>query len=265
MRGMLLPSVCHAARPCRAPFAAGAPKWRCTHSRCSARPARRRGAPPTAILQGLASTINTIMDGRPQKANKVVKRLFELLEAANLGAPVPGNVGVGTRSRQAVRCAQRTVPQCQRPLQLMLSGTRVSWAGPLVTQSPSLPSRASLLRGRRRTPLPRVSRTARSPGRARARSGVANTPEQRTAVLACVDELAALGAGEAYTREPTLCGNWQLAYTTEKVAPRACRECQYWRLPQAGQRWGGRQQCVRRVCLRGVTACRRSWPADQGQ
>jgi len=48
---------------------------------------------------------------------------------------------------------------------------------------------------------------------------VANTPEQKAAVLACVDELAALGAGEEYTREPTLCGNWQLAYTTEKVPP----------------------------------------------
>jgi len=110
MRGAVLPSACHAARPCRAPFAAGAPQWRCTHSRCSARPARRGGAPPTAILQGLASTINTIMDGRPQKANKVVKRLFELLEAANLGALVPTAAITGTGSRTASRFALRTVP-----------------------------------------------------------------------------------------------------------------------------------------------------------
>ncbi len=110
MRGAVLPSACHAARPSRAPFAAGAPQWRCTNRRCSARPARRRGAPPTAILQGLASTINTIMDGRPQKANKVVKRLFELLEAANLGALVPAAAIIGTGSRQAVRFALRTVP-----------------------------------------------------------------------------------------------------------------------------------------------------------
>jgi len=62
-------------------------------------------------------------------------------------------------------------------------------------------------------------RTTHRPGWTRARAGVANTPEQKAAVLACVDELAALGAGEEYTREPTLCGNWQLAYTTEKVPP----------------------------------------------
>ncbi len=114
MRGMVLPSVGSAARPCRAPFVAGALQWRCTDSRPSARPARRRGSPPTAILQGLASTINTIMDGRPQKANKVVKRLFELLEAANLGAPGPANVLRGTsspdRGHQAVRFAQHAVP-----------------------------------------------------------------------------------------------------------------------------------------------------------
>ena len=50
------------------------------------------------------------MDGRPQKANKVVKRLFELLEAANLGALVPAAAITGTGSRTASRFALRTVP-----------------------------------------------------------------------------------------------------------------------------------------------------------
>lgn len=63
------------------------------------------------------------------------------------------------------------------------------------------------------------SNRARLPVQHRSRAGVANTPEQKAAVMACVDELAELGAGEEYTKEPTLCGTWQLAFTTEKARP----------------------------------------------
>ena len=100
----------------------------------------------------------------------------------------------------------------------------MSWGGPLAAQSP-LPHAEPARRGRRRPRSPRVHAQHAAPGWTRARAGVANTPEQKAAVLACVDELAALGAGEEYTREPTLCGNWQLAYTTEKVPPRPCTGC----------------------------------------
>ena len=36
-------------------------------------------------------------------------------------------------------------------------------------------------------------------------------------ILAAVEELRALGAGQNYTRNPLLCGSWRLVFTTEKA------------------------------------------------
>ncbi len=36
--------------------------------------------------------------------------------------------------------------------------------------------------------------------------------------MACVDELQEIGAGENYVMEPTLCGTWNLLFTTEKAS-----------------------------------------------
>ena len=36
-------------------------------------------------------------------------------------------------------------------------------------------------------------------------------------ILAAVEDLRALGAGQDYTRNPLLCGSWRLVFTTEKA------------------------------------------------
>ncbi|KAK9828371.1 hypothetical protein WJX81_000530 [Elliptochloris bilobata] len=49
-----------------------------------------------------------------------------------------------------------------------------------------------------------------------AKLGAPITAKQTAEILACVDELCAIGAGQNYTRNPNLCGTWRLVYTTEK-------------------------------------------------
>ena len=47
--------------------------------------------------------------------------------------------------------------------------------------------------------------------------GLATDKEQLVEILAAVEDLRALGAGQDYTRNPLLCGSWRLVFTTEKA------------------------------------------------